>query len=73
MKNVLKLNGLECANCAAKIEEATKKINGVQNLSVSFFSAKMVFECQEELKEIIIEEIKKIIKKLEPDVKIELV
>ncbi len=41
MTKTLLLEHLECANCAAKIEAATAKLEGVSEVSVSFFTAKM--------------------------------
>ena len=58
MKNTFKLVGLDCANCAAQIENAVKKIKGVQSASVSFMTCKMIVECEEENSEEIIEKIK---------------
>lgn len=72
MKNTGKLKGLDCANCAAKLEEAIQKIEGIEKVSISFMTQKLVFECKEEEKEAIIEKIKKVIKKEEPDVKLEM-
>lgn len=68
MKKAYKLQDLDCANCAAKIEEAVGKISGVEKANVSFLSQKMTIEAPEEEQERILEEAKKIIKKLEPDV-----
>lgn len=68
MKKAYKLQDLDCANCAAKIEEALGKISGVEKANVSFLSQKMTIEAPEEEQERILEEAKKIIKKLEPDV-----
>ena len=71
MKNTFKLVGLDCANCAAQIENAVKKIKGVQSASVSFMTCKMIVECEEENIEEIIEKIRKVVKREEPDVKLE--
>ena len=44
MKKTFKLIGLDCANCAAQIENAIQKIDGVKNASVSFMTGKLVIE-----------------------------
>ena len=36
MKKIFKLNGLECANCAAKMENAINKLDGVDNVTINF-------------------------------------
>ena len=41
MKKTYKMIDLDCANCAAKMEEAIKKIDGVTSASVSFMTQKM--------------------------------
>lgn len=43
-KKILVLEGLDCANCAAKIEKAVKDITGVKNASVDFVSRKLTIE-----------------------------
>ena len=67
MEKIFILDGLDCANCAAKIEEAISKIDGVENVSVSFMTQKMTFEIENEEK---LKEIKDLIKKIESDVDI---
>ncbi|QQY80226.1 Cd2+/Zn2+-exporting ATPase [Keratinibaculum paraultunense] len=66
---ILELEGLNCANCAAKIEKLTKDIDGVDDVSLDFISKKLKVkvESQEKTKNII-DEIKTIVKRLEPDV-----
>ncbi len=71
MKNKFKIKGLDCANCAGELERKLQKIEGVENLSISFMTEKLVFECEESNKEEIIVNIRKVIKKEEPDVTIE--
>lgn len=71
MKNTFKIKGLDCANCATQLENVIKKIEGVESVSISFMMERMIMEYEEENKEIIMEKVKKTIKKEEPDVKIE--
>ena len=70
-KYKFKIEGLDCANCANELESALQKIEQIENVSISFIMQKLSFECQEENKETALEEIKKVIKKEEPDVTIE--
>ena len=48
MKKVIRLEDLDCANCAAEMENNVKKINGINNASVSFMNQKMILEIDEE-------------------------
>ena len=71
MKNKFKIKGLDCANCAAELERKIKKVDGVDDAIISFMSERLVIECEESIKEDVIEKVKKVIKKEEPDVTIE--
>ncbi len=62
---------LDCANCASALESALQKISVIENITINFITQKLIFECLEENKEIALENIKKIIKKEEPNVVIE--
>jgi len=68
MKKAFKLEGLDCANCAAKIEHAVKGIEGVTSASVNFMTTKMVIEGEEMLFDEIVKAANAIVKRLEPDV-----
>lgn len=68
MKQVFRLEGLECANCAAKIENAVKKLNGVSSACVNFMTTKMTIEGDDEKIDDIIKAATDIVKRLEPDV-----
>lgn len=61
------LEGLECASCAAKIERAVSKIDGVRDVTVNFMTQKMLIEGDEDKMESIIEAAAKAVKKYEPD------
>lgn len=49
MKKKFKLQDLDCANCAAKMEEAIKKIDGVNDASVNFMMQKMTIDADDSL------------------------
>ena len=71
MKIKFKIKGLDCVNCAGELEKEINKIDEVKEVSISFMSERLVIECEEALKNEVIEKIKKVIKKEEPDVTIE--
>lgn len=71
MKNKFKIKGLDCANCAAELERAIKKVEGVDEATISFMSERLVLECEDSKKAEVMERVKKVIKKEEPDVTIE--
>ncbi|HHV12990.1 MAG TPA: heavy metal transporter [Clostridiales bacterium] len=68
MKKIIKLQDLDCANCAAKIENAVKKLEGVTNVKVNFLSQRMELEAADDKYDSVLNEAKRIIKKIEPDV-----
>ena len=70
MKKKFKLEDLDCANCAAKMEEAIKKISGVSDASVTFLSQKMVIEADDSRFDEITKEVQAVCAKVEPDCKI---
>jgi copper chaperone CopZ len=72
MKKVFELEELNCANCAAKMEEAVRKIDGVTNASVSFMTQKLTIEADGEMFDEIVKKAAKVCKKIEPDCRIKL-
>lgn len=70
MKKKFKLEDLDCANCAAKMEDAIKKIPGVSDANVSFMAQKMTIEADEERFDEIMKEVTAVCAKVEPDCKI---
>ena len=67
MKKKFKLTDLDCANCAAKMEDAIRKIEGVENASVSFMTQRMTIEAAEDQFDRIMQEVVAVCKKVEPD------
>ena len=70
MKKKFKLQDLDCANCAAKMENAIKRIEGVNDASVSFMTQKMTVDAEEGRFDDIMKQIVKACKKVEPDCRI---
>lgn len=70
MKKTFKLVDLDCANCAAKMEDAIKKIDGVTSASVSFMSQKMTIEADDAIFDEVVGKAVKTIGKVEPDCRV---
>lgn len=62
------LENLDCANCAAKLERKLAKVKGVDNVTVTFMTKKLVIDAAENMMDGIVAEAEKIITKLEPQV-----
>ena len=67
MKKVYRLEDLDCANCAAKMERAVAKIDGVNEVSISFMGQRMSIDADEGRFEEIMDNVVKARKKVEPD------
>ena len=67
MKKRFKLMELDCANCAAKMEAAIRKIDGVQDATVSFMAQKLTIEAEDGRFDEILEQAQAAIRKIEPD------
>ncbi|RKD31906.1 cation transporter [Lacrimispora algidixylanolytica] len=72
MKQTFILEGLDCANCAAKIERAVGSLDGVTSASVNFMTTKMTIELNDNDTEKTLQSVKKTVKKIEPDVSMKL-
>ena len=72
MKKKFKLMDLDCANCAAKMEDAIKKIDGVNDATVSFMMQKLTLDADEARFDEIMKEVAQVCKKVEPDCKIDM-
>jgi len=67
VKKRFDMEDLDCANCAAKMEEAIKKIAGVQDATVSFMAQKLTIEAEEADFDRIMKEAVKAVKKVDSD------
>ena len=70
MKKAYTLEELDCAHCAAKMETAINKIDGVIEAKISFMTQKLTIEADEKDFDKIIKAAQKAIKKVEPDCRI---
>ena len=68
MKKTFKLEELDCANCAAKMEDAVKRIPGVVEASISFMQQRLTIEADDAQFGDIMKTVQKTMKKIEPDV-----
>lgn len=67
MKKTFKLQDLDCANCAAKMERGIAKIDGVKQVNVNFLTQRMTIEADDDRFEEIMDQVEKTCKKVEPD------
>ena len=72
MKKSFKLVDLDCANCAQKMEDAIKRIDGVQDANVSFLMQKMTLTAEDDRFHEIVQQAVKVCKRVEPDAEIKL-
>ncbi len=70
MKKVFKITGIDCANCALKIEDKIKQLENVNDVSINFLTEKFTLDAKDEEFSNILEKSKNIIKKIEPDAEI---
>lgn len=70
MKKVYKLEDLDCANCAAKMERAVAKIEGVESVIISFMGQRMAIDADEARFDEIMDKVVKACRKVEPDCRI---
>lgn len=70
MRKTFRLEDLDCAHCAAKMEIAISKIEGVLEAKIAFMTQKLTIEAEEKDFDRIVKEAQKAIKKIEPDCRI---
>ena len=70
MKKTFKLEDLDCANCAAKMERKISKLKGVDSVEISFMAQKMTLDADDEIFDEVVDEAVKLIAKVEPDCKV---
>ena len=72
MKKRFNMVDLDCANCAAKMEAAIKKLDGVHDATVSFLTQRLTIDADDARFDEIMKEVVRVCKKVEPDCDIKL-
>ena len=67
MRKAFKLQDLDCANCAAKMENGIRDIDGVKSATVSFMTQKLVIEADDDCFDAVLDEAQRACSKIEPD------
>ena len=70
MRKFFLLEELDCAHCAAKMEDAIRKIEGVNEVSIAFLTQKLTLDADDALFDKVLEKAAKVIRKIEPDCRI---
>lgn len=70
MKKVFRLEALDCASCAARMEAAVSKLPGVTNATVSFMTRKMSIEADDAVFDEVVQAAVKCIARVEPDCRV---
>jgi copper chaperone CopZ len=70
MKKKYRLEDLDCANCAAKMEAAIRKINGVNDANVDFMMQKLTIDADDALFDSIMDQVVRVCAKVEPDCRV---
>ena len=68
MKKIVKVENLDCANCAAKIENAVQKIDGIEEANLSFMTQKLTIQAPDAEMDRIVDEASRIAKRIEDEV-----
>lgn len=69
MKKTFRIE-VDCANCAAKMEQVVQKLPGVESATVSFMTQKMVVEASDEGFDALMQQVVRACRKIEPDCEI---
>jgi copper chaperone CopZ len=67
MRKTFMLEDLDCAHCAAKMEDGIRKLEGVKEVNINFFAQKMIIEAEDDRFDEIMKQAVKLCKKIEPD------
>lgn len=70
MKKTYKIEGLDCANCAAKIEGMIAKLDGVNSCTINFITGKLILDAEDDKFETVLKEAARVCRKVERDAEI---
>ncbi len=67
MKKTFRMEDLDCANCAAKMEQAIAELPGVNKVTVSFMAQKLILDAEDDQFDDILKQAVKCVKKVDAD------
>ncbi|OUO21747.1 cation transporter [Collinsella sp. An307] len=70
MRKSFKLDEIDCANCAQKLEDALNKIDGVESARVNFLTQKLTLTAADDAFDEVLEKVVALTSKIEPDCEI---
>lgn len=70
MKKTFALEDLDCAHCAARMEDGIRALEGVREVSVNFLTQKLTLDADDALFDKVLKQAVKICRKIEPDCRI---
>ena len=70
MRKSFKLDEIDCANCARKLEDAINGLEGVERASVNFMTQKLTLSAPDNLFDNVLDRVVKLTADLEPDCEI---
>ncbi len=70
MKRAYKVDELDCANCAAKMERAAAKVEGVDSVAINFMAQKITLEANDDIFMEVLDKVEKVMQSVEKDVSI---
>ncbi len=70
MKQIFRMQDLDCANCAAKMERKIAKIEGVQSVTVNFLAQKLILEAEDAKWAEILPQVDEAVRKVDPDCRV---
>lgn len=70
MRKSYKLDEIDCANCANKLQDAVAKLDGVESVSVNFMTQKLTLTAADDAFDDVLERVVKLTAEIEPDCEI---
>ena len=67
MRKSFKLDEIDCANCALKLEDAIKKVDGVDDAKVNFMTQKLILTAADDCFDDVRDRVIALVAKVEPD------
>ena len=67
MRKIVRFTGVCCANCAARLERALEKIDGINSVQLNFMAQRVNFDIDDNKYEEVVKKIKEVTEKVLPE------